>query len=102
MNPIIKEHVVGKLFKDKLEITDTESYNEFIDESLKPFGFGNELDDALNDIKKNLFTQLLEATENSGPSFDSEILFSSFISDLESTHHSVAEHLLTIQRRKEN
>ena len=91
---------MGKLFKKQVAIKDRAEFETFINDSLKPFGFGEVLDTKLNDVKKAVFTALYDGAIEGGASYDSEILFSSLISDMEETYHAVSEHLLTIQRSK--
>lgn len=91
-----------KLFKETKVLNTREDYDAFIDESLKPFGFGDEADVTLLALKKTLFTTLYKLTEESGPSFDAEILFGSFIDDANATFDEVVGSLLHVQRKKES
>lgn len=90
-----------KLFKDSVKIKTPEDYNEFINESLKPIGFGDKLDQEFYDLKVRLFDILYTESATGGPSFDAEIFFTSVISDLNETFDLIGPALLQVQRDKE-
>lgn len=87
------------LFKKTTSLVDSVDYHQFIEDSLKPLGFGDANDQMFYDIKIKLFSALYQAAKTSGPSFDSEIFFSSLISDLNETFDEVNPSLLQISRQ---
>ncbi len=90
-----------KMFKQQVDLTDHNEYTRHIEDSLKSLGFGDKADATFYSIKLRLFEMLYQETLNSGPSFDSEILFSSLIDDLNKTYDQVGPSLLQLQRNKE-
>ena len=92
---------MSKLFKDSVKLDTASDYTTFIEESLKPIGFGNELDNEFYDLKQRLFTLLYNESAKGRPSFDAEIFFTSVISDLNETFDTVGPTLLKVQRDAE-
>ncbi|QDJ96345.1 hypothetical protein Xoosp13_158 [Xanthomonas phage Xoo-sp13] len=90
-----------KLFKESPSYDSFNTYQQHIEDSLLPFGFGESADEVIFEIKRRLFAALYQETLNSGPSFDAEILFSSIMSDFNETFDNVLPSLLTLQRAKQ-
>lgn len=86
--------------KEQLHSTDKGEYAEFIGKNLPSFG-SKATDDALNPIKAELFLKLFDLTKNSGPSFDSEIIFDGFMEDCRDLFYQVAPSLKLLERAKE-
>lgn len=90
-----------KLFKDSTLTTSFDEYRDAVDSGLASYGFGHRSDEELFNIKRTLFTMLYQETLNSGPSFDAEILFDSFVGDIKATFAELHPSLLLLQRDKE-
>jgi hypothetical protein len=89
-----------KLFKNTKDFTKLKDYVTFIDEGQKSLGFGEKGDEAFYHVREYLFQSLFRIVEESGPSFDAEIFFSSILTDLNDTFDAVAPSLLEVQRAK--
>lgn len=87
-----------QLFKKEKDLKAYPDYQEFIEDSLKPLGFGTNMDNTFFDIKQRLFYSLYQETLNNGPSFDAEIVADSIINDLKETFDAVIPSLLQLQR----
>lgn len=91
-----------KLFKaGGPNLTKASDYLKYIEGSLKPLGFSNELDAMFYGIKVDLFKTLHKEIEDAGASYDPVIAFQSIVDDFVETFEEVAPSLLEKQRRQQ-
>lgn len=92
----------NKLFKEDMpNLAKSSDYLKYIESSLKPLGFSNELDAMFYGIKVDLFKTLYQETETAGASYDPVIAFQSIVDDFKETFEEVAPSLLEKQRKQQ-